>query len=270
MAATCAQHPEREATATCTRCGVFICALDTQLVDLKPYCPACGSRPDVDWLEAYRQRFLGKREGWAWLFALGVPVNLFYAFAAVSAFFGDRPVREPLLTAVAAVLLLAGAVNGVLWFLGRRVARTIHLVLAAGWSVLLVASASFDNAGVFVVLSLTLFWLIVLVPILGTRSKLFFRLPVSRDALRKDYQRMEDNRLARWGVVLGLFGFLAPPAALAALACGVVALRRVNPDARPPVGNKGQAILAIAFGLTGGVVSSIWWTQTRVLGFWPR
>ena len=55
--ARCFTHPEVLATGACARCGVFFCADDRALVDLVSYCRTCATRPDVDWIEAYRQKY---------------------------------------------------------------------------------------------------------------------------------------------------------------------------------------------------------------------
>lgn len=54
----------------CARCGTFVPAESAHLVLSKSYCADCAARPDVNYLKAFRDKYWGKRDGWAW--SLGV------------------------------------------------------------------------------------------------------------------------------------------------------------------------------------------------------
>src|SRR5206468_596815 len=75
-AAVCAVHPEALAVGNCTRCGAFYCEEDRVVLAAGGFCASCGARADVDHLEAFRQQYWGKRDGWAYLSALWFVFNV--------------------------------------------------------------------------------------------------------------------------------------------------------------------------------------------------
>ena len=93
--------------------------------------------------------------------------------------------------------------------------------------------------------------IITLVIYNDTRNKLFFREEVSTEALQKAWDLYSNNRVARAGFVLSIFGILLPVFAPMALVCSIIGLRRVNPAAHPPIGRKRQAIAGIVLGSIG-------------------
>jgi len=256
--ARCAKHPDTPASGICARCGSFICSADTRLVDLVAYCPTCATRPDVDWLEAYRQSKLGRRSSTEWGLLLLMPLQLVYLIGCVLTFIEANRQHGVLIGLI--VLLLASAANGVLWFAGVRAARKLHLALGAGWLVALLGSLG-PEMGLMVLLPAVLVALFAGAPLTSVPSKLFFQLPVERPALLKSYHSIENNALARYGVTFGVVGLVLPVFPFAALACGAIAWRRVDPNGRPPVGKRGQAIFAVVLGALGLVSSSTIWLQ---------
>src|SRR4051812_45247682 len=110
--ATCSLHPDRPATFTCSRCGAFICDADRRLLGADVFCPTCVVRPDVDYLEAFRQSVWGKRDSWAWLVGIGAALN---AFTGVGGLATGRLVYG--------VIGILAAVIGACYFLGMRWAR---------------------------------------------------------------------------------------------------------------------------------------------------
>jgi hypothetical protein len=80
-------------------------------------------------------------------------------------------------------------------------------------------------------------------------------MEVSPEALKKAWDLYHNNTLARVGVLLGFFGMLIPGVGILALICSTIALRRVNPNAQPPIGRKGQAITGIVL----GGLSTLYW-----------
>jgi hypothetical protein len=240
-AAVCATHPSEPVVGTCTRCGVFVCAQDRKLVDAKLYCATCAARPDVDWLDGFRRKYWGRRDGWAWLFGIGAPIQLVTAVGML---------LDPEARLMAPFVLLAAAA-GALWWLKRRIARWLVLLS-------LVASGAYAAIAVspYLIVSSVLPIAIVLSVINATRTKLFFELEVSRGQLRRMWDLYANNQVARYALSLGVGGLLIWPFAPIALACGVVGLLRVDPNARPPVGRKGSAIAGIVLGAAGMCIAA--------------
>lgn len=235
------------ALGNCQRCGTFFCAADRLDVDSVAYCQPCGIRPDVDWIEAYRQSLLGRRDGWAWLF--GLTAIGYIAFSANLAANTDGTTR------LLAVPALGSAIVGALFFFGKPIARWLLVVSTVFWAVV-----QFALIGPWSLLPGLVSALFVTAVLINTRNRLFFRLEVSREAVRKDYDRLADNRIARNAFALGILSLLLPFIAPIAIICGVIGFKRVNPTAKPPVGKGAHAIAGIVFGALGIVVGALWIT----------
>jgi hypothetical protein len=92
-AVPCAQHAGNVAVASCSRCGVFICALCRVQVDGRELCPACfdrlsaeGALPSVRGrLRNWRGFALLSGFGGCWLYFLGLltgPLTIYLAIQA--------------------------------------------------------------------------------------------------------------------------------------------------------------------------------------------
>lgn len=249
----CPVHAEEAVLGTCERCGDFVCRLDSEIVDKKRFCKNCSTKSDVDWLEAYRRELLGTRDGYAFLYGVLGPIgNLaqlgFVAWAAAQ---GAPGMIVPGLTI--AVFLA----NGIAYFLGRPVARWGVIVLPlAGAGFVLAAPGGLrpQELGSLVGMNLVAF-LFGIAAFASPRNKLYFRLDVTEAQLRKLYSIYKDNRLADFGFLLSL-GAVLPGVGIVSLALSWIALRRVDPDARPPVGKKGRAISGIVLSIVGILVST--------------
>jgi len=238
--AVCALHPERPAVGTCARCGAFLCADDRNVLDDKSYCPTCFALPEVNYLEAYRKKCAQTRDGWTWLVGLsGVRTVATGAFGLMA---GPQLV-------ISAFFLAAGCIEIAFW-LKQRWARTGLLAATVVVAVLLVSVASGPKALILGLLSI----LIIIFVLRDTRNKLTFGLPVSDKALRKSWRLYHDNVIARYGFALSLLGLIVPTLEVVGLICSVVGLRRVNPQAHPPIGRKGLAIAGVVLGTLGTVI----------------
>ncbi|GEL69437.1 hypothetical protein [Myxococcus virescens] len=252
----CALHPDALAGATCQRCGSFVCTECTTWVMGRMYCPACAVRPEVNYLEAFRLKLWGRRDASAWLVVGVTELLLFLALGALMAgTFG------------LALAFLASAGVGLAFFLGMRWAR-LGLLAVPLLAMLLTALSTGAPALMFFVP------LMVAVNIFrDTRSRLFFRLEVPERELRRLWDLRVNNPLARHALSLGVgsllllvltpllsllgegfvlsFLFMAMTMAMAmlALVLGAVALRRVDPEARPPIGRRWEALGAMGLAL---------------------
>jgi hypothetical protein len=242
----CAVHPDRPAAGTCERCGAFSCAEDYAAVAGRWLCATCAARPDSDYLEAFRRKYWGKRDVWGWLVGLSglghvasvatnaaaglyllLPLTVAVGAAEVCYFLGFRWARALIFAPVAElaltpVLLLATAEGLGLGTVSQRVGQAVGAPVIPG----LIALAIFFN----------------------TRNQLFFQVPVSQGRLKKAWDLYCNNTMARSGFLASLLGLVVPGFGLLGLICSAIGLRRVDPDAFPPVGRKGQAIAGIAVG----------------------
>src|SRR3989442_14242594 len=83
--------------------------------------------PEADYLEAFRLKYWGKRDGWAWLFGIVAVLNLVIAgIALVGAAGAAEQQQASILHAV--LLLLAAGVGGSFW-LGPRFPRPGIIVI---------------------------------------------------------------------------------------------------------------------------------------------
>lgn len=233
----CHAHPDEPALGTCARCGTFYCEQDRWVVNGKTYCEACSVRPEVDYLEGFRLKYWGKRDAWSWLVGFGAVVNVISGLAIFAS--GETSVM-----AVGLFGLLAGVVGACFW-LGIPWARTALIGVPIGSMVVGMLAGDPTSVGRGIVP------LLVTIAIYrDTRNKLFFKLEVPPEALKKAWDLYMNNTMARAGVMLGVLSFI-PGVGVLALICSIIGLKRVNPDATPPIGRKGQAIAGIILGALG-------------------
>jgi hypothetical protein len=255
----CQAHPERTALGTCTRCGVFFCDLDHRRVGGKPYCDTCAVRPDVDYLESFRLKYWGKRDGWAWLVGLGAVANLIQGMTLLVSGSSVERLTAPFAFGLAAM--------GVCYWLGMRWARMAYVITFVALGLIMAAmGASTAGAavggeratsamGVLPMLMLVGMGVLIMIMALvihhDTLNKLFFKVEVPREKLKKAWNLYMNNRMARTGLALGLLGLLIPVLGPFALVCSFIGLRRVDPNAHPPIGRKGHAIAGLVLGTLG-------------------
>jgi len=240
-AAMCPRHPDQPAAGVCTRCGGFFCSADVVRFDDKPFCPSCAALPEVDYLEAFRLKYWGRRDGWAWVFGLGALGNLVLAVVAVVA-------KNPLFV----VYALLGMAVGVGFWLGMRWARVgMAAVVALG---IVVNVSLMGPAGASSMIVPILF---VISVYQDTRNRLFFKIDVSRERLQKAWNLYCNNSIARAGFIMGVLALLFGPVAVIGLPCSIVGLRRVDPQAHPPIGRRGQAIAGIVLNSVGLAVLAV-------------
>ncbi|NMO21726.1 DUF4190 domain-containing protein [Pyxidicoccus fallax] len=233
--AVCNTHPDRAALGTCARCGTFYCSEDRELVHGKIYCGTCAVLPEVDYLEAFRLKYWGKRDAWAWLVGLGAVANILLGGITVAV-----GAAESLLFGL---FLLAAGVVGACFWLGMPWARLGFLFVPVGS---IIVGAATEGA---VAIARGVLPLAIAICIYNdTRNKLFFKEPVPAETLQKAWDLYMNNTMARAGFYLGILGVLVPGVGVIAIICSVIGLRRVNPNAHPPIGRKGQAITGIILG----------------------
>ncbi|MEW6434998.1 MAG: DUF4190 domain-containing protein [Myxococcota bacterium] len=245
--AMCPRHAHSAAVAACRRCGTFVCLADRVSLDGSDFCRDCAARPDVDYLEAFRLKYWGKRDSWAWFFGVGA---IGTSALAVGTLIGGASGGhlEPADVFLALAVLTWAVVAGLFWA-GVRAARWLLLgcvLLYGGAQVALVGLPG---------IALVIFPLAFVASALGSvRTKLFFKLDVPREQLRKTWAVLHDNVIARNALTLGVAGLLLGTFAPLAVLFGIVGLRRVDPSAYPPIGRKGYAIAGIVLGALGTLV----------------
>jgi hypothetical protein len=247
----CTRHPQETLTGTCDRCGNFVCRLDSaRQPSGQTVCLDCNAQHgEVDWLQAFKAELWGKRDGWAWLFGLG---GLFNVLSAVGLMGLVTQAKGPVSVAVwiAPVICFIGAAVQIAYFMGVRWARAAVVALPL---VGMLATGANPNPGAAAGVAGFQFFgfLIALAIYFDTRNKLFFKIDVPEDKLRKLWDRSRNNMIASTACVLSLLGLIVPGLAAISLICAIVGLRRVNPTAVPPIGKRGYAIAGIVFSVAG-------------------
>ena len=158
-------------------------------------------------------------------------------------------------TRLLAIPGIGSAIAGALFFFGKPIARPLILVSTVFW-----AAAQLALFGPWTLPTSVLSAIFAIGALTTTRNRLFFRLEVSREKLKKDYDRLANNPLARNAFALAMLGFFVPICGPIAVVVGIFALRAVNPDARPPVAKRGYAIAGIVLGVLGTVFGAMWIT----------
>lgn len=238
----CARHPGAAAVAACRRCGTFVCASDQVLLENAVFCGDCAARPDVDYLEAFRLKFWGKRDAWAWFYGVQAVGAFAMGLSVIADTARDFQPREALF---GVVLMASGVIDGAFWW-GARWARggLVAAALLFGLAQVVMVGPAGLGAMVFPMA-------FAASALNSVRTKLFFKMDVDRGALKKAWAVLHDNVIARYAVALGVCGFVLGIFAPLAVLLGVLGLRRVDPAAYPPVGRKGQAIAGIVLGALG-------------------
>lgn len=262
-AATCPRHPGAPVVGACARCGTFICAQDAVALGPKSFCASCAVRPDVDYLEAFRLKYWGKRDGWAWAFGAGGVFNAIASVALAVTFVTELPKGPKTSLPFAALSLMTGlaAANGVLFWLGKAWSRWGILVVAAGLTLIEVSEAG--PAGLLVMVIPTIIAVNIFV---NWRTRLFFKLPVQRATLQRAWDLLHNNSIARQSLVAAIAGLAIPGFSLVALIMAYIGLRNVDPSAYPPIGKKGYAIAGLALGGFGVLE----WLGILLAFGWPR
>lgn len=84
-ASACANHARNAATTSCTRCGLFICALCDMNVGTGSYCPACFDRVRS---EGSLSAAATKTRDYFAMARIAAVVGIFFSFAFIGALFG--------------------------------------------------------------------------------------------------------------------------------------------------------------------------------------
>ncbi len=223
------------------------------------FCADCAARPEVDYLDAYKREHWGKRDSWAWLLGL---TGL--ASAATSAFLLTTiDLDEPLLTGPLPWLVFTAlyAVIGVAFWRRVQLARRGLFFIVAPLGVALAVSLG--------PMSVTLLGIPIIAATMAlrsTRTKLFFQMEVPVAALEAAWSHQHDNPLARRALSLGLWSLLMPLFAPLAAVMGIIGLRRVRPDARPPIGGRRESLGGLVLGL--GV--TLYWAVSIGIKAWAE
>jgi hypothetical protein len=243
----CPVHAGETLLGACERCGDFVCKLDSEVLDGKRLCFRCSVRTEA-WLEAYRRERWGKRDGFAWLFGAIVPFG-----AAVQALvILDLAARLPPARVVRAVAITAAAAAmGVAYFFRWRPARLgmVALPLVGFFSDVALGLDARTTGERFGQTILAV--LLALGACASTGNKLYFRLDVPPDKLRKHWEIYKNNPYARSSFIGSFLGLLIPGVSLITLGGSIFGLLRVDPRANPPIGRRGQAIAGIVISALG-------------------
>ncbi len=250
LAPRCAAHPEEAAGATCQRCGAFLCTACSTWVTGQVYCPDCAARPEVSYLEAYRLSLWGRRDSWTWFVGF---ITVFLGAAAVWTLLEGAWYVPP-------VLFVATGI-GAAFFLGMRWARFALLLFPVVVGLLLMRTF-----GVLGFASCLVPFATALQIFRDTRNRLFFRIDIPERELHKLWNLRVNNAFAQRALSVGLSSLIFPPVAPLGVVFGIIGLMRVDPEARPPIGRRGQAIAGIAFSVAAVLLWALFilpWYQSN-------
>jgi hypothetical protein len=223
----------------CARCGAFV-GSDGRTLQGRAYCLVCADRPDVNYLVAFRREYEGKRDALAWL-ALLAGLNNFGLMFRV----GHGAV---------ALAVFAMGVLEIAFFAGQRWSRWGLLPVQIALAACNIAMADGPVEGGRATGRAIAALFFTTMALFNTRNRLFFRLPVSDEALARAWNVYENNSPARLGFALGVVSLVVWPFAAISLPLSLVGLSRVNPSAVPPIGRRWQAIAGIVCSLVGLLV----------------
>ena len=132
----CAQHAGNVAVASCTRCGVFICALCRVQIDGRELCPACFDRLSAEGvLPSVRGRLRNWRGfallagvGGCWMYFLGLLTGPLAIYCAVQAQRQRRQLEESdgLLGVILAFVLGLVQIGFSVWLIGAVLTSIAH------------------------------------------------------------------------------------------------------------------------------------------------
>jgi len=250
----CTRHPAEAVTGTCDRCGDFVCRLDSGApASGGTLCAPCRERfGGEDWLRAFKMELWGKRDGYAWFFGA---VGFLYSALIFVDQLADA--SRGLSAAAAGGLVASAGIGGVqlAYFLGRPWARRAIIVIpliALAAQLVMMSNTTGDPT----LAGLTLVSVVLpAVAYFDSRNKLFFKIDIPDEKLRKLWDLLRNNSIARTGLMCGILGLLVPGVGLIGLICSLVGLSRVDPSATPPIGKKGYAIAGI---LVSGLTTLFW------------
>ena len=255
----CQRHPGEPIAGTCDRCGNFVCRLDAEVQSSgRTICADCRAHGEVDWLQAFKMEYWGKRDGYAWLFGIGAILNSLGAFVLVMSAARSPAANLPGLALIVGVVSVVAGIQ-VAYFFGLRFARAaiIGVTLAA---FVLGMNAGQPNPLAFLGL------LVALGAYYDTRNRLFFKIDVPEEKVKKLWDRYRNNQAAQAGLMCGVVGLIVPGVAVAGLLCSLIGLARVDPTKVPPIGKKAHAIA----GLICSVIGNGLWGTVLVMALLKR
>jgi hypothetical protein len=259
----CATHPEEPITGTCERCGGFVCQLDTRSLFERTYCPACIGLPDVNYLEAFRLEVSGWADGFGSIYGFGGTVlNVALLLYALMPWITPRNAppsgSEIVYSAIVGVWSAFSIAISLSYLAGRVWTRQAVFAPSSVFVALALSRLGIGGNGLAQVYPPTADALAFTVPLVtaclawrSTANKLYFKLPVTEPALHRYWRVLRDNPIARQGFYASFFAFCVPGASVLTLVASTVGLARVDANARPPQGRRGQAIAGIVLSLAG-------------------
>lgn len=265
----CSLHPEEPVTGSCDRCGNFVCRLDARSLSGRTFCSPCSGRADVDHLEALKRDHWGRRDVFAWLNGCGAVVNglalIFWLVATTYAVVVVGIRSSGYVVSMGSMILYTSAlvtVDGA-YFLRRKWSR----IPAACMPMLQVpfvvntwiARPPTDEDTQARHLALLVSGVVLplgigVASLASTRNSMFFEIEVSRAALQRLWDKTRNNPSARLGFIVSFLGLASPGISVVALGLSLHGLWCVDPNARPPIERRWQAVVGIALSLVGLVL----------------
>lgn len=253
LSGRCAYHPERTSLGICDRCGSFYCGECFKERAGKHICSACLALPGVDYIAETRAKFWGKRDNFVWYF------GLLGSLSALSGVAVAISTHAHWLSLVANVVTLALFAS---YFMLQRWSRKALFALPP---LAVVGVAEQPAQLVAAGLGALLWALFFVAAFTSARNKLAFKIDVSDADIHKLYNQFISNPNATRALAYGVVSLFLPVFAPVALVFGIQSIRRVKPNAWPPVGGRRPAVTGIVLSvlalLLWGSVLIAWLTN---------
>ncbi|MDF1660469.1 MAG: hypothetical protein P1V97_01770 [Planctomycetota bacterium] len=270
--AFCIKHEDREATASCERCGDTICNECVQDLFNHQVCPNCHKNYGGNLLSDFQASLWGKRDNYVCF--IGGAGSLFFSAQALFWFvmalfnlWGGNSligVTEETLS-IAFFFTLPLVITGPYLLLKRWARKALFLFPVIA---LFVASAQVANLSIavgicFIFVLLPLILLIVAYK--NPQNKLAFKMDISTDELETLYEAKKSNRAAHNAFALSLLAFFIPPLLFLSLHLARRGRKNCDPEAWPPIGGMKTAQKALKLTTLGFLL----WTMILIYSVWP-
>ncbi|MDF1660467.1 MAG: hypothetical protein P1V97_01760 [Planctomycetota bacterium] len=259
----CVIHADREAITNCQRCGDFICKKCLKRLPKSQVCQRCAKKYLIDAVDTFKARLWGRRDSHVcFLSGFGALLSLIFLAPLAreiyqrSAWGGGTASLDTSSIMLLAIIFGVNTLITVTYFMLKKWARwalfliPLLCLVAPIALFLLNTNLGMDYLSFSSIVSVLTF-IAVLSALLNPRTKLAFKIEISKKQLQTLYDRSKINREARNSVAVALLGLLVPPLLFASLFFAYIGLKKYDPDGWPPVEGIKQAQVGLAISLLG-------------------
>lgn len=261
--ALCKNHEGTAATASCERCGDFVCDECIQSVRQKRLCRDCIDRYELKDLTAFKVNSWGKRDAYVWVLGLFGTVSFGFLFlftlaglfSAMPGFTLSSDVNSFRLMTLSLLLFLSFGLALSYFFMRRGARQALFFGPFLLTTMLVILAIDSHTSPKMLPFMIVFAFLIPIGIVLGAYrsglNKLAFQISLTDEELQATYHNYVSNKLAYWALLISLLGVLLPMFSFVSLTQGLIALNRSHSRARPRAKRQAVAATAIAFSMLG-------------------